>query len=63
MSALCRRLIVEMGFALEVFNRKGKAIRDLAIERGWDQEKFDGFDQSLQDRFLVFYASSNEAFA
>ena len=63
MSALCRRLMVETGFDPEVLKRKGKVIRDLAIELGWDREKFDGFDQPLQDRVSAFYASSNEAFA
>ena len=63
MSALCRRLMVETGFDPEVLKRKGKVIRDLAIELGWDLEKFDGFDQSIQDRVSAFYASSNEAFA
>ena len=63
MSALCRRLMVETGFDPEVLKRKGKVIRDLAIERGWDREKFDGFDQPLQDRVSAFYARSNEAFA
>ncbi len=63
MSALCRRLMVETGFDPEVLKRKGKVIRDLAVERGWDREKFDGFDQPLQDRVSAFYASSNEAFA
>ena len=63
MSALCRRLMVETGFDPEVLKRKGKVIRDLAIELGWDREKFDGFDQSLHDRVSSFYASSNEAFA
>ena len=62
MSALCRRLMVETGFDPEVLKRKGKVIRDLAIERGWDREKFDGFDQPLHDRLSAFYASSNEAF-
>jgi hypothetical protein len=55
--------MVETGFDPEVLKRKGKVIRDLAIERGWDGEKFDGFDQPLQDRVSAFYASSNEAFA
>ena len=63
MSALCRRLMVETGFDPEVLKRKGKVIRDLAIELGWDREKFDGFDQPLHDRVSAFYASSNEAFA
>ena len=63
MSALCRRLMVEMGFDPEALKHKGKFIRDVAIERGWDRERFDGFDQSLQDRVSAFYASSNEAFA
>ena len=63
MSALCRRLMVDTGFDPELLKRKGKVIRDLAIERGWDREKFDGFDQQLQDRLSAFYASSNEAFA
>ena len=63
MSALCRRLMVDTGFDPELLKRKGKVIRDLAIERGWDREKFDGFDQQLQDRVSAFYASSNEAFA
>ena len=63
MSALCRRLMVETGFDPEVLKRKGKVIRDLAIELGWDREKFDGFDQPLYDRVSAFYASSNEAFA
>ncbi len=53
----------ETGFDPEVLKRKGKVIRDLAIERGWDREKFAGFDQPLQDRVSAFYASSNEAFA
>ena len=63
MSSLCRRLMVESGFDPESLKRKGKVIRDLAIERGWDREKFDGFDQPLLDRVSGFYASSNEAFA
>ena len=63
MSALCRRLMVKAGFDPELLKRKGKVIRDLAIERGWDREKFDGFDQPLYDRLSAFYASSNEAFA
>jgi hypothetical protein len=52
-----------LGFDPDVLNRKGKVIRDLAIERGWDQDKFDGFDQPLLDRLSGFYASSNDAFA
>ena len=63
MSALCRRLMVETGFDPELLKRKGKVIRDLAIERGWDRQKFDGFDQVLHDRLSAFYTSSNEAFA
>lgn len=63
MSDLCRRLMVEMGFDPRVLKRKGKVIRDLAIERGWDRDKFDGFDQPLQDRVSAFYECSNEAFA
>ena len=63
MSALCRRLMVETGFDPELLKRKGKVIRDLAIELGWDREKFDGFDQPLQERVSAFYASSNETFA
>ena len=38
-------------------------IRDLAIELGWDRDKFDGFDQPLLDRVVGFYQASNEAFA
>jgi hypothetical protein len=52
-----------LGFDPDVLNRKGKVIRDLAIERGWDQEKFDGFDQPLLDQVTGFYASSNDAFS
>ena len=37
-------------------------IRDLAIERGWGQGKFDGFDQPLLDRVSGSYASSNYVF-
>ena len=55
--------MVEMGFDPEVLKRKGKVIRDIAIERGWNRDKFDGFDQPLQDRASAFYASSNEDFA
>ena len=54
MSALCRRLMVETGFDPEGLKRKGKVIRDLAIERGWDREKFACFDQSIQDRVSAF---------
>ena len=63
MSRICYQLMESLGFDPDVLNRKGKVIRDLAIERGWDQDKFDGFDQSLLDRVVGFYASSNEAFA
>jgi hypothetical protein len=63
MSVLCRRLMVEMDFDPGVLKRKGKVIRNLAIERGWDRDKFNGFDQPLQDRVSAFYACSNEAFA
>ena len=52
-----------LNFNHDVLNRKGNVIRDLAIERGWDQDKFDGFDQSLLDRVTGFYTSSNDAFA
>ena len=37
-------------------------IRDLAIEQGWDQGKFDGFDKPLLDHVSGFHASSNDAF-
>ena len=63
MSRLCRQLIDELGFDCERLARKGKVIRDLAIELGWDRDKFDGFDQSLLDRVAGFYQHSNEAFA
>ena len=63
MSVLCRRLMVEMDFDPGVLKRKGKVIRNLAIERGWDRDKFNGFDQPLQDRVSAFYACSNETFA
>ena len=49
-----------LDFNHDVLNRKGNVIRDLAIERGWDQDKF---DQPLLDRVTGFYASSNDAFA
>ena len=61
MSRVCYQLMESLGFDPDVLNRKGKVIRDLAIERGWDQEKFDGFDQPLLDRVAGFYASSNDA--
>ena len=60
---LCRQLIDELGFDCERLARKGKVIRDLAIELGWDRDKFDGFDQSLLDHVAGFYQQSNEAFA
>jgi hypothetical protein len=63
MSRLCRQLIDELGFDPEQLARKGKVIRDLAIELGWDRDKFDGFDQALLDRVSGFYQDSNEAFA
>ena len=63
MSRVCFQLMESLGFDPDVLNRKGKVIRDLAIERGWDREKFDGFDQPLLDRVAGFYASSNDAFA
>ena len=56
-------MIHELGFDCERLARKGKVIRDLAIELGWDRDKFDGFDQSLLDRVAGFYLQSNEAFA
>ena len=62
MSRICYQLMESLGFDPDVLNRKGKVIRDLSIERGWDQEKFDGFDQPLLDRVTGFYASSNDAF-
>ena len=46
-----------------MLNCKGKVIRDLAIEWGWGQGKFDDFDQPLLSRVSGFYASSNDAFA
>ena len=54
MSRICYQLMESLGFDPDVLNRKGKVIRDLAIERGWDQEKFDGFDQPLLDRVTGF---------
>ena len=63
MSRVCYQLMEYLGFDPDVLNRKGKVIRDLAIERGWDQDKFDGFDQPLLDRVSGFYTSSNDAFA
>lgn len=63
MSRLCRQLIDELGFDCERLARKGKVIRDLAIELGWDRDKFDGFDQDLLNRVASFYQESNEAFA
>ena len=35
-------------------------IRDLAIELGWDRDKFDGFDQSLLDRVAGFIRPSTK---
>ena len=43
-----------LGFDPDVLNRKGKVIRDLAIEQGWEQDNFDGFDQPLLDRVTGF---------
>ena len=63
MSRVCRQLVSELGFDSERLARKGKVIRDLAIELGWDRDKFDGFDQPLLDRVSGFYHDSNEAFA
>ena len=63
MSRLCRQLVDELGVDPEGLERKGKVIRDLAIELGWDRDKFDGFDQPLLDRVAGFYQASNEAFA
>ena len=63
MSRIGYQLMESLGFDPDLLNRKGKVIRDLAIERGWDQDKFDGFDQPLLDRVAGFYASSNDAFA
>lgn len=63
MSSLCRRLMVDVDFDPSSLKGIGKVIRDLAIERGWDQEKFDGFDQPLMDRLNAFYGESNERFA
>lgn len=63
MSRLCRQLIDELGFDCERLARKGKVIRDLAIELGWDRDRFDGFDQDLLNRVAGFYQESNEAFA
>ena len=63
MSRIFYQLMESLGFNPDVLNRKGNVIRDLAIERGWDQDKFDGFDQPLLDRVTGFYASSNDAFA
>ncbi|MGB1623002.1 MAG: hypothetical protein ACPHAS_10075 [Synechococcus sp.] len=63
MSRLCRNLVVELGVDPERLERKGKVIRDLAIELGWDRDKFDGFDQPLLDHVAGFYQASNEAFA
>ena len=63
MSRVCFQLMESLGFDPDVLNRKGKVIRDLAIDRGWDREKFDGFDQALLDRVSSFYADSNEAFS
>ena len=62
MSRICYQLMESLGFNPDVLNRKGNVIRDLAIERGWDQDKFDGFDWPLLDRVTGFYASSNDAF-
>ena len=63
MSRICCQLMESFGFNSDVLNRKGNIIRYLAIERGWDRDKFDGFDQPLLDRVTGFYASSNDAFA
>lgn len=63
MSSLCRRLMVDVEFDPYSLKGIGKVIRDLAIERGWDQEKFNGFDQPLLDQLNSFYAESNERFA
>ena len=63
MSSLCRRLMVDVDFDPSSLKGIGKVIRDLAIEKGWDQEKFNGFDQPLLDQLNTFYAESNEHFA
>ena len=63
MSRLCRQLVDELGVDPERLERKGKVIRDLAIELGWDRDKFDGFDQPLLNRVAGFYQASNEAFS
>ena len=51
-----------MGLDPERLERKGKVIRDLAIELGWDRDKFDGFDQPLLDRVAGLSQPSNDAF-
>ena len=63
MSSLCRDLVVKCGVKPDALRRVGQVIRDIAIERGWDGDTFNGFDQSLLDRLNTFYADSNELFA
>ena len=63
MSSLCHDLVVKCGVKPEALRRVGQVIRDIAIERGWDRDTFNGFDQSLLDRLNTFYADSNELFA
>ena len=53
-SRLCRQLVDELGVDPEGLERKGRVIRDLGIELGWDRDKFDGFDQPLLDRVAGF---------
>ena len=63
MSRLCRDLAVKCGVDPAALRGVGKVIRDIAIERGWDRDTFNGFDQSLLNRLNTFYADSNELFA
>ena len=63
MSSLCRDLVAKCGVNPAALRGVGKVIRDIAIERSWDRETFNGFDQSLLNRLNTFYADSNELFA
>ena len=63
MSRIFYQLMESLSFNPQVLNCKGNVICDLAIERGWDQDKFDSFDQPLLDRMSGLYILSNDAFA
>ena len=63
LSEICRNILVNHNIDLKNLKGKAQAIRNIAIEHEWQQERYYAFTPSQYQKTRNFYAKSNALFA